>query len=95
MGGEEERAAFAAAFKRLRDATGATVADVAGAFGVSSALIWKWMAEEGVHRPRQGWEGVLAKLAYEGGRDRIRSGKAALALAAELDPKRYTPKPPA
>ncbi len=73
MDAASERARFRDAVDRLRESTGVSMDEVAKEFGVSLNLAHRWRAETGRHKPRAGWEVVLAGMAQP---------SAALALAA-------------
>ena len=79
-----ERARFRDAVDRLRQTCGYSMEDVAAEFGVSLNLTQRWRSESGRHRPRPGWEAVLAGMAERGAiRLRQRAGTAEK-LASQL-----------
>jgi DNA-binding transcriptional regulator YiaG len=79
-----DRARFRDAVDRLRQCTGLSMEEIAAAFGVSLNLAQRWRAEGGRHRPRQGWETVLAGLAARGATINRERAVAAEHLAQEL-----------
>lgn len=84
MDAASERARFRDAVDRLRESTGVSMDEVAKEFSVSLNLAHRWRAETGRHRPRPGWEAVLAGMAERGAAaNRVRAD-AAERLAAEL-----------
>jgi hypothetical protein len=58
--------------------------DVAQEFGVSLNLAQRWRSETGRHRPRTGWEAVLAEMAERGAAANRERAEAAERLALEL-----------
>jgi transposase-like protein len=79
-----ERARFREAVDRLRDACGYSMDAVAQEFGVSLNLAQRWRSETGRHRPRPGWEAVLAEMAERGAAANRERANAAVRLATEL-----------
>jgi hypothetical protein len=55
--------------------------------GVSLNLAHRWRAETGRHKPRSGWEAVLATMAERGAAANRKRAEAAERLATEL--RRY------
>jgi transposase-like protein len=84
MDAASERARFRDAVDRLRDATGVSMDEVAKEFGVSLNLAHRWRADSGRHKPRAGWEAVLAGMAERGAAANRERADAAERLAAEL-----------
>jgi DNA-binding transcriptional regulator YiaG len=84
MDAATERARFRDAVDRLRQSTGFSMEDVATAFNVSLNLTQRWRAEGGRHRPREGWEPVLAELAARGAAANRERAAAADRLVEEL-----------
>lgn len=58
--------------------------EVAKEFGVSLNLAHRWRAETGRHKPRAGWEVVLADMAAQGAATNRERAEAAERLALEL-----------
>ncbi len=58
--------------------------DVAAEFGVSLNLTQRWRSESGRHRPRPGWEAVLAEMAERGAAANRERAEAADSLTTEL-----------
>jgi hypothetical protein len=58
--------------------------EVAKEFGVSLNLAHRWRAETGRHKPRVGWEAVLAEMAERGAAANRERADAAEGLAREL-----------
>lgn len=84
MDAASERARFRDAVDRLRESTGVSMDEVAKEFGVSLNLAHRWRAESGRHRPRPGWEAVLAEMAERGAAANRERAEAAEWLAREL-----------
>lgn len=84
MDAATERARFRDAVDRLRESTGVSMDEVAQEFGVSLNLAHRWRSETGRHKPRTGWEAVLAGMAERGAAaNRVRA-EAAERLAQDL-----------
>ena len=79
-----ERARFRGAVDRLRESCGYSMDDVAQEFGVSLNLAQRWRSETGRHKPRAGWEVVLAMMAERGAAANRKRAEAAELLADEL-----------
>lgn len=58
--------------------------DVATEFGGTLNMAQRWRSEMGRHRPRPGWEAVLAQMAERGAAANRERAEAAERLAAEL-----------
>lgn len=58
--------------------------EVAKEFGVSLNLAHRWRADSGRHKPRAGWEAVLAGMAERGAAANRERAEAAAVLAKEL-----------
>lgn len=84
MDAASERARFRDAVDRLRESTGVSMDEVAKEFGVSLNLAHRWRAETGRHKPRVGWEAVLAEMAERGAAENREKAEAAEKLAGEL-----------
>lgn len=84
MNAASERARFRDAVDRLRESTGVSMDEVAKEFGVSLNLAHRWRAETGRHKPRAGWESVLADIAERGAAINRERADAAERLAGEL-----------
>lgn len=84
MDAASERARFRDAVDRLRQSCGYSMDEVAQEFGVSLNLAHRWRAETGRHRPRPGWEAVLAVMAERGAAANRDRAAAADELAGEL-----------
>lgn len=84
MDAASERERFRDAVDRLRESTGVSMDEVAKEFGVSLNLAHRWRAETGRHKPRAGWEAVLATMAERGAAANRERAQAADRLAAEL-----------
>lgn len=84
MDAASERARFRDAVDRLREATGVSMDEVAKEFGVSLNLAHRWRAETGRHKPRPGWEVVLAGMAERGAAANRERAEAAEHLAKAL-----------
>jgi transposase-like protein len=84
MDAASERARFREAVDRLREYTGVSMDEVAQEFGVSLNLAHRWRSETGRHRPRPGWEAVLAEMAERGAAANRERAEAAEQLATEL-----------
>lgn len=79
-----ERSRFREAVDRLRDSCGYSMDAVAQEFGVSLNLAQRWRSETGRHRPRAGWEAVVATMAERGAAANRERAEAAEQLAKEL-----------
>jgi transposase-like protein len=84
MDAASERAKFREAVDRLRDSCGYSMDAVAQEFGVSLNLAQRWRSESGRHRPRVGWDTVLAEMAERGAAANRERAEAAERLAKEL-----------
>lgn len=84
MDAASERARFRQAVDRLREYTGVSMEEVAQEFGVSLNLAHRWRSETGRHRPRPGWEAVLAEMAERGAAANRERAEAADDLAGQL-----------
>lgn len=84
MDAASERARFREAVDRLRESCGYSMDDVAQEFGVSLNLAQRWRSETGRHKPRIGWESVLAAMAETGAAANRDRANVAEQLAAEL-----------
>jgi transposase-like protein len=84
MDAANERARFRDAVDRLRESTGVSMDEVAKEFGVSLNLAHRWRAESGRHKPRTGWEAVLAGMAERGAAANRERADVAESLAREL-----------
>lgn len=84
MDAASERARFREAVDRLRDSCGYSMDDVAQEFGVSLNLAQRWRSETGRHKPRAGWEAVLAGMAERGAAANRERAEAAEQLASSL-----------
>lgn len=84
MDAVRERARFREAVDRLRESCGYSMDEVAQEFGVSLNLAQRWRSETGRHKPRVGWEVVLAGMAERGAAANRERAEAAERLAAEL-----------
>lgn len=84
MDAASERARFREAVDRLRQSCGYSMEEVAAEFGVSLNLAQRWRSETGRHKPRIGWESVLAKMAERGAAANRDRADAADKLAAKL-----------
>jgi transposase-like protein len=84
MDAASERARFREAVDRLRDSCGYSMDAVAQEFGVSLNLAQRWRSETGRHKPRAGWERVLATMAERGAATNRQRAAAADLLAQEL-----------
>ena len=84
MDAASERARFREAVDRLRQACGYSMEEVAAEFGVSLNLAQRWRSETGRHKPRAGWEAVLAEMAERGAVANRERAQAAEELAREL-----------
>lgn len=58
--------------------------DVASEFGGTLNMAQRWRSETGRHRPRPGWEAVLAEMAERGAAANRERAEAAERLALEL-----------
>ncbi|HEY7767229.1 hypothetical protein [Longimicrobium sp.] len=58
--------------------------DVATEFGVTLNMAQRWRSETGRHKPRAGWEPVLAGMAKRGAAANRERAEAADRLAREL-----------
>jgi transposase-like protein len=84
MDAASERARFRDAVDRLRESTGVSMDEVAKKFDVSLNLAHRWRAETGRHKPRAGWEVVLAEMAERGAASNRERAEAAERLAKQL-----------
>lgn len=84
MDAASERARFRDAVDRLRQSCGYSMDEVAQEFGVSLNLAHRWRAETGRHKPRPGWEAVLAEMADRGAAANRERADAAERLALAL-----------
>ncbi len=84
MDAASERARFRGAVDLLRESCGYSMDDVAQEFGVSLNLAQRWRSETGRHKPRAGWESVLAEMAERGAASNRERAEAAEALAIAL-----------
>lgn len=84
MDAVRERARFREAVDRLRESCGYSMDEVAQEFGVSLNLAQRWRSETGRHKPRVGWEVVLAGMAERGAAANRKRAEAAERLADEL-----------
>ena len=84
MDAASERARFREAVDRLRQACGYSMEDVATEFGVTLNMAQRWRSETGRHKPRAGWEGILAEMAERGAAANRERADAADLLAQEL-----------
>jgi transposase-like protein len=84
MDAASERARFREAVDRLRASCGYSMDDVAQEFGVSLNLAQRWRSETGRHKPRAGWEAVLAEMAERGAAANRERAEAAELLAKQL-----------
>ncbi|WP_414676739.1 helix-turn-helix domain-containing protein [Longimicrobium sp.] len=87
MDAASERARFRDAVDRLRQSCGYSMDEVAQEFGVSLNLAHRWRAETGRHKPRAGWESILAGMAERGAAANRERADGAERLAAELRDK--------
>jgi transposase-like protein len=79
-----ERARFRDAVDRLRQSCGYSMEEVAAEFGVTLNMAQRWRSETGRHKPRAGWEVVLAGMAERGAAANRARAEAAEALAHTL-----------
>lgn len=84
MDAASERARFRDAVDRLRESCGYSMDEVAQEFGVSLNLAQRWRSESGRHKPRAGWEAVLAAMAKRGAAANRERADAAEQLATNL-----------
>lgn len=84
MDAASERARFRDAVDRLRQSCGYSMEEVAAEFGVTLNMAQRWRSETGRHKPRAGWEAVLAELAERGAAANRQRAEAAEQLAGEL-----------
>jgi transcriptional regulator with XRE-family HTH domain len=84
MDAASERARFRDAVDRLRQSCGYSMEEVATEFGVTLNMAQRWRSETGRHKPRSGWESVLAKMAERGATINRERADAAERLAQEL-----------
>jgi len=84
MDAANERARFRDAVDRLRESCGYSMDEVAQEFRVSLNLAQRWRSETGRHRPRVGWETVLAGMAERGAAANRDRAEAAERLESEL-----------
>jgi DNA-binding transcriptional regulator YiaG len=79
-----ERARFRDAVDRLRQSCGYSMEEVAAEFGVTLNMAQRWRSETGRHKPRVGWEAVLATMAERGAAANRDRADAAEQLARQL-----------
>lgn len=84
MDAASERARFRDAVDRLRQFCGYSMEEVAAEFGVTLNMAQRWRSESGRHKPRAGWEAVLADMAERGAAANRERADAVERLAAEL-----------
>jgi transposase-like protein len=84
MDAASERARFRDAVDRLRESCGYSMDDVAQEFGVTLNMAQRWRSETGRHKPRPGWEAVLATMAERGAAANRERAAAAERLVSEL-----------
>jgi transcriptional regulator with XRE-family HTH domain len=84
MDAASERARFRDAVDRLRQSCGYSMEDVSVEFGVTLNMAQRWRSESGRHKPRAGWEAVLAQMAERGAIANRKRADAAKQLADEL-----------
>jgi transposase-like protein len=84
MDAASERARFRDAVDRLRQSCGYSMEEVAAEFGVTLNMAQRWRSETGRHKPRAGWEAVLAGMAARGAAANRARAEAAEQLAMEL-----------
>jgi transposase-like protein len=84
MDAASERARFRDAVDRLRQSCGYSMEEVAAEFGVSLNLAQRWRSETGRHKPRAGWEAVLAEMAERGAAANRERADVAERLASDL-----------
>jgi transcriptional regulator with XRE-family HTH domain len=84
MDAASERARFRDAVDRLRQSCGYSMEEVAAEFGVTLNMAQRWRSETGRHKPRVGWEAVLAGMAERGAAANRERAEAAERLAEEL-----------
>lgn len=84
MDAASERARFREAVDRLRQSCGYSMEEVAAEFGVSLNLAQRWRSDTGRHKPRVGWEAVLAQMAERGAAANRERAEAAERLAMGL-----------
>lgn len=84
MDAASERARFRDAVDRLRQSCGYSMEEVATEFGVTLNMAQRWRSEFGRHRPRAGWEAMLAGMAERGAAANRERVEAAKQLADEL-----------
>jgi transposase-like protein len=84
MDAASERARFRDAVDRLRQSCGYSMEEVATEFGVTLNMAQRWRSETGRHKPRVGWETVLAEMAERGAAANRERAETAEQLASEL-----------
>jgi transposase-like protein len=84
MDAASERARFRDAVDRLRQVCGYSMEDVATEFGGTLNMAQRWRSETGRHRPRPGWEAVLAGMAERGAAANRERAEEAESLSLEL-----------
>ena len=84
MDAASERARFREAVDRLRQSCGYSMEEVAAEFGVTLNMAQRWRSESGRHKPRAGWEALLAEMAERGAAANRERADAAERLAVEL-----------
>lgn len=84
MDAASERARFRDAVDQLRQSCGYSMEEVAGEFGVTLNMAQRWRSETGRHKPRSGWEAVLAGMAERGAAANRKRAEAAEHLALDL-----------
>jgi transposase-like protein len=84
MDAASERARFREAVDRLRQSCGYSMEEVAAEFSVTLNMAQRWRSETGRHKPRAGWEAVLAGMAERGAAANRERAEAAERLAREL-----------
>jgi DNA-binding transcriptional regulator YiaG len=84
MDAASERARFRDAVDRLRQSCGYSMEEVAAQFAVTLNMAQRWRSETGRHKPRIGWESVLAEMAERGAAANRERAEAAERLAGEL-----------
>lgn len=84
MDAASERARFRDAVDRLRQSCGYSMEEIAAEFGVTLNMAQRWRSETGRHKPRAGWEAVLATTAERGAAANRERAEAAERLAEQL-----------
>ena len=84
MDAASARARFREAVDRLRQYCGYSMEEVAAEFGVTLNMAQRWRSETGRHKPRAGWEDVLAEMAERGAVANRERAEAAERLASSL-----------